>query len=196
VLREGRTRALVHEGARVLVEAIRPPVSLLVLGAGPDAVPVVRLANELGWDVTVVDGRPAYARAEHFPGARAVLLAAPEAVADRVEVDSDSVVLVMTHHYLHDRELLRWLIATPARYVGVLGPRQRTLDLVHDLRDQSALPTDDVLARLHAPAGLDLGSEGVEEIALSILAEIQAVLAGRRGGPLRERKGPIHDPVA
>jgi xanthine/CO dehydrogenase XdhC/CoxF family maturation factor len=193
---EGRTRAALIAGSRVLVEFVEAPLPLLVLGAGPDAAPVVRLAAELGWDVTVADGRSAYARADHFPGAREVLQVAPEDAAGRVPVGSDTVAVVMTHHYLHDKLLLRWLLATPARYVGVLGPRQRTLDLLRDLRDEGFEPSEESLARLHAPAGLDIGSDGAEEIALSLVAEIRAVLAGRRGGPLRERKGPIHDPVA
>ena len=155
-----------------------------------------RLRFPNGSDVTVVDGRAAYARQDHFPGAHEVLLLSPEAASERVSITHDTVAIVMTHHYLHDKVLLRWLLATQARYVGVLGPRQRTLDLLCDLRDDGFEPSEESLARLHAPAGLDIGSEGAHEIALSLVAEIRAVLAGRSGGLLRERKGPIHDPVA
>jgi xanthine/CO dehydrogenase XdhC/CoxF family maturation factor len=191
-----RSRALEHQGSRVLLEYVEPPLPLLVLGAGPDAAPVVEFAIQLGWDVSVVDGRAAYARQDHFPGAREVLLLSPEDAAGRLSITPDTVAIVMTHHYLHDKVLLRWLLVTPARYVGVLGPRQRTLDLLRDLRDDGFEPSEESLARLHAPAGLDIGSDGAHEIALSLVAEIRAVLAGRRGGLLRERKGPIHDPVA
>jgi xanthine/CO dehydrogenase XdhC/CoxF family maturation factor len=193
---QGRSCALEHGGSRVLVEHVEPPLPLLVLGAGPDAAPVVGLAVELGWDVTVVDGRAAYARRDHFPGAREVLLLSPEAAAESVSITHDTVAIVMTHHYLHDKVLLRWLLTTPARYVGVLGPRQRTLDLLGDLRDDGFEPSEESLTRLHAPAGLDIGSDGAHEIALSLVAEVRAVLAGRRGGLLRDRKGPLHDPVA
>lgn len=196
VREQGRTRWYEQDGWCALVEVVEPPIPLLVLGAGPDAAPVVELAAELGWDSTVVDGRPAYARADRFPAAREVLLVVPEDAAARVPVGEETVAIVMTHHYLHDKQLLRWLLTTPARYVGVLGPRQRTLDLLRDLRDEGFEPGEESLARLHAPAGLDLGAEGAREIALSLVAEIRALLAGRRGGPLRERKGPIHDPVA
>jgi xanthine/CO dehydrogenase XdhC/CoxF family maturation factor len=113
-----------------------------------------------------------------------------------VSITHDTIAIVMTHHYLHDKVLLRWLLTTPARYVGVLGPRQRTLDLLSELRDDGFEPSEESLARLHAPAGLDIGSDGAHEIALSLVAEVRAVLAGRRGGLLRDRKGPIHDPVA
>lgn len=193
---EGRTRAFEEPGTRALLEFVEPPLPLLVLGAGPDAAPVVGLAVELGWEVTVADARPAYARREHFPAAREVLRVAPEDAPARLEVGPETVAIVMTHHYLHDKVLLRWLLTTRARYVGMLGPRQRTLDLLRDLRDEGFEPAEESLTRLHAPAGLDIGGEGAQEIALSLAAEIRAVLAGRRGGPLRERKGPIHDPVA
>lgn len=195
-LRERRTRALAQGGWRVLVEVVEPALPLLVVGAGPDAAPLVRLAAGLGWEVTVVDGRPAYARPERFPEAREVVLVEPEAAPRRLEVGEETVAILMTHHYLHDKRLLRWLLSTPARYLGVLGPRQRTLDLLRDLHAEGFAPPEESLARLHAPAGLDIGSDGPDEIALSVVAEIRAVLAGRRGGLLRERKGPIHDPVA
>ena len=101
----------------------------------------------------------------------------------------------MTHHYLHDRTILGALLDAPPRYVGVLGPKRRTEDLLRDLREGGRAPTPEALERVHAPAGLDVGADGAEEIALSLLAEASAVLAGRRGGPLRERKGPIHEPA-
>jgi xanthine/CO dehydrogenase XdhC/CoxF family maturation factor len=192
-----RTRWREGPGYRIelLEERIDPPVPLLVIGAGPDAVPVVGLARALGFDVTLVDPRPALARPERFPDAARVLACAPEEAAKRIAVGPRSAALVMTHHYLHDRAFLGWLLATPVRYVGVLGPKQRTEDLLRDLREQGAALAPEALERVHGPAGLDLGADAPEAIALALLAEIQAVLAGRRGGPLRERKGPIHDPA-
>jgi xanthine/CO dehydrogenase XdhC/CoxF family maturation factor len=99
----------------------------------------------------------------------------------------------MTHHYLHDRSLLRFLLPSEARFIGILGPRRRTEMLLGDLREEGLSPTTDQLERLHGPAGLDIGAESPQQIALSLVAEIQAVLAGRPGGWLREREGPIHD---
>ena len=167
---------------------------LLVFGAGPDVVPVVRLAAALGFAVRVVDPRPALARGDRFPEALEVLACPPEQAPERIEVTPESVALVMTHHYLHDKALLGWLLGTPARYLGVLGPKRRTEDLLRELRDEGLAVSEEALERVHGPAGLDLGADGPAEIALALLAEIQAVLAGRLGGPLRERKGPIHDP--
>jgi xanthine/CO dehydrogenase XdhC/CoxF family maturation factor len=190
-----RTRWRAGPGFRVelLEERVEPPVPLLVFGAGPDAAPVVRIAAALGFAVRVLDPRPGLARRERFPDADAVLAWAPGDEAVPVEVTRRSVALVMTHHYQHDLAALGWLLATPARYVGVLGPKRRTDDLLRDLRDAGQAP--DGLDRVHGPAGLDLGADGAEEIALALVAEITAVLAGRRGGPLRDRKGPIHDPL-
>lgn len=192
---ERRTRRQRVAGVDLLVEPISPPPRLLLFGAGADAAPVVRLAAELGWSVEVVDGRAAFARAERLPEAERVILCEPDAVAERVAVDADTLVLVMTHHYLHDRAILRALLGSPARYVGVLGPRRRTEDLLADLRDEGVAPGEAALERLFAPAGLDVGADAPEQIALSVVAEMQAVLCGRSGGRLRERKGPIHDPV-
>lgn len=193
--RTRRVRLPVAAGsADALVEFVPPAPRLLVFGAGPDAGPVVRLAFALGWAVEVVDGRRAFARPERFPEAAAVRLCEPEAVADEIAVDGDTLALVMTHHYLHDRAIVAALLRSPARYLGVLGPRRRTEDLLADLRRDGLAVEDEALERLFAPAGLDLGAEGPEAIALAVVAEMQAVLAGRAGGWLRERKGPIHDP--
>jgi len=196
----GAARARWREGqgfrVELLEEVVAPPVPLLVFGAGPDVVPVVRLAAALGFAVRVVDPRPAPARGERFPEALEVVACPPEQAAERLQVTPDSVALVMTHHYLHDKALLGWLLGTPARYIGVLGPKRRTEDLLRDLRGEGIAVPEEALERVHGPAGLDIGADGPAEIALALLAEIQAALAGRLGGPLRERKGPIHDPAS
>ena len=188
-----RDALLEDEAGKILIEVVRPPPRLLVFGAGPDAVPVARIANELGWEVVVVDWRPAYARRESFPEASDVVLCEAERVGERVEMDGTSAALVMTHHYLHDRSLLRFLLPSAVRFIGILGPRRRTESLLGDLREEGVSLTQEQLERLHGPAGLDIGAESPEQIALALVAEIQAVLAGRSGGWLCERKGPIHD---
>jgi xanthine/CO dehydrogenase XdhC/CoxF family maturation factor len=177
-----------------LVEYIAPAISLVIFGAGGDALPLVRFASELGWQVTVADNRPAYAREDRFPEADAVKLVE----FDRLEraaprIDANTAVVVMTHHFLHDLNLMRFLLSSAARYLGVLGPKQRTQNLLEELRSTGFEPTLDQLGRLHGPVGIDIGSESPEEIALSALAEIRAVLAGRKGGFLRDRRGPLHD---
>jgi xanthine/CO dehydrogenase XdhC/CoxF family maturation factor len=189
----GRSELVTSEAGQILIEVVWPPTRLLVFGAGPDAVPVVRIASELGWEVIVVDWRPAYARRESFREAGDVLLCEVERVGESVEVDGDSVALVMTHHYLRDRSLLRFLLPSAVRFIGILGPRSRTEALLGDLKEEGLSVSREELERLHGPAGLDIGAESPEQIALALVAEIQAVLAGRSGGWLCERKSPIHD---
>lgn len=190
---QNRGELLAGEAGKILIEVVRPPPRLVIFGAGPDAVPVVRIASELGWEVTVVDWRPAYARRENFPQASAVVECEAERVGERVDLDATSAALVMTHHYLRDRSLLRLLLPSAAPFIGMLGPRRRTDALLGDLREEGFTVTGEQLERLHGPAGLDIGAESPEQIALALVAEIQAVLAGRQGGWLRAREGPIHD---
>ncbi len=179
--------------AEVFIEAIQPVIPLLLFGAGHDAIPVARLAKELGWNVTVVDSRPAFASAERFPEADRVILSNPEDVHKNMKVEHHHVAIIMTHNYSHDVNILNALLQSPVRYLGVLGPRKRTEMLLADLAKQGVTPTAEQLARLYSPVGIDLGAETPEEIALAIVGEIQAVLAGRTAGLLRNRKGPIHD---
>jgi len=187
-----REYALPQGSVTVFLEALAPPQALVIFGAGHDAPPLVRLAKELGWHVTVADARAAYATPERFPQADAVLACPPEEAATRLPLDGQTAVVLMTHNYLQDRALLEQWLPVPVRYLGVLGPKRRTERLLNDL--PPALVTAEALARLHSPVGLDLGADMPELIALSILAGIQAVAAGRPGGFLRDRPGPIYTP--
>jgi len=190
----GSSRRIATREGAVTVEVARPPRRLVLFGAGPDVVPVVRLAVRLGWNVEVVDHRPAHARPERFPGAR-VHLAPTEDAVTRVGVDPETFVLVMTHHYLVDRALLSELLPSPVPYIGLLGPRQRAEDLLAEVARMGVAFSADQRDRLHGPAGLDIGGDGPDAIALSLLAEVMAVAERRPGGPLRDRKGPIHEPA-
>jgi xanthine/CO dehydrogenase XdhC/CoxF family maturation factor len=142
--------------------------------------------------VTLADHRPAYATAERFPEADRIVVGTPTEALRGITLDSDTLALVMTHNYLRDLELIEHLLPSPVRYLGLLGPRRRTDQILGDLKDKGVAPSADQLARLYAPVGLDIGSEGPTEVAMSILAEMQAVLTNHRGGHLRERKRPIH----
>jgi xanthine/CO dehydrogenase XdhC/CoxF family maturation factor len=177
----------------VLIEAIQPPVPLAIFGAGHDAMPLVHFAKELGWHVTVVDSRQSYATTDRFPLADAVVFSRTESIHSHITVDHHTVAVVMTHNYLQDRELLKTLLQSPLRYLGILGPKSRTERLLQELREQGVAPTEKHLLRLYSPVGIDIGADTPEEIALSIVAEIQAVLANRAGGLLRNRQGPIHN---
>lgn len=180
--------------ALVFVERIEPPTPLVVFGAGHDAMPVVRLAKEIGWHVTLVDHRPAYATAERFPEADRIVIGSPRDAAAKLALDEDTLALVMTHNYLRDLDWLQTLLPSPVAYLGLLGPRRRTDQILGDLKEKGFEPGADQLGRLYAPVGLDIGSEGPAEVAMSILSEMQAVMTRHRGGHLRERKRPIHQP--
>lgn len=182
----------VYEFGEVFIEYIAPPVPLIVFGAGHDAVPLIRLAKDLGWRVTLVDHRPVAIAREEFSIADEIIVARPRAAASRVTIDAETIAVMMTHNYSLDLELSEFLLRSPARYVGMLGPRSRAERLLEDLSRIGIELTDQELGRVYAPIGIDIGAETPEEIALSIIAEIRAVLVGRPGGMLRERTGSIH----
>jgi xanthine/CO dehydrogenase XdhC/CoxF family maturation factor len=181
-------------GVRAFIEVLDPPLRLVVCGAGHDAIPLVRAASVLGWNVVVVDDRPAFLSPERFPEASDfVAVDDPAAAAKAAAVDERTFAVVMTHNFLRDKEYVRSLLGSPAAYIGMLGPGARTERLLMELRDEGVRIDDDERDRIHGPAGLDVGGEGPEEIAQAILAEIVAVKRGRSGGFLKDRRGPIHD---
>ena len=182
------------EGIRAFVEILDPPLRLVICGAGHDAVPLVRAASLLGWNVTVVDDRPAFLNRERFPEAHGFAsVDDPSEVAEAITIDARTFVVVMTHNFLRDKAYLRALLMTDARYVAMLGPSARTQRLLMELEEEGTPITEERRSRIHGPAGLDLGAEGPEEIAQAIIGEIVAVRRGRDGGFLRERPTPIHD---
>jgi len=179
---------------RAFVEVLEPPLRLLICGAGHDAIPLVRAAAGIGWSAVVVDDRPAFLSDERYPEAAGfVEVERPEDAAKIAQADARTFVVVMTHNFLRDKEYLRSFLGSPVAYIGMLGPAARTQRLLMELADEGVGITEDDRARIHGPAGLDLGSEGPEEIAGSIVSEIVAVRRGRAGGFLKERPGPIHD---
>ena len=191
VLESRKTRFVRGEGSSALVEWVAPPLSLLLFGAGPDVVPMLNLARELGHEVTVFDRRPEFAIPESFPGARSVLIAKPHQIRNIVKPDAYTAGVLMNHHYDTDRDTLAALIPLGLPYLAMLGPKRRTLRILDELQGEGH-DVEAVAASLHGPAGLDIGAETPDQIALAILAEIQATLSRRKGGKLRERNAPIH----
>jgi xanthine dehydrogenase accessory factor len=176
----------------LFLDAVAPPTALIIFGAGDDAQPLARLADALGWHVTVADPRGAFATAERFPTARTLIVGPAENLVATVNPGADGVAVVMTHHYVHDVPVLRSLLSRPLAYLGLLGPRKRAERILSDLTAAGVVVTAEQRNRLHAPVGLDLGADSPEQVALSILAEIQATLTGRNARSLRERTQPIH----
>lgn len=174
-------------------ESIKPTVSLLLFGAGADAIPLARNASELGWQVSVFDHRPIYLTSERFTGADRLVLYDRENPIESAASDTRTVAVIMTHNYEHDGLILPHLLRSNVAYIAALGPKRRTDQLLGEFAANGETFTEEQLSRLYAPAGLDIGADTPEAIALSIVAEIQSVLKMRDGGHLRDRKGSIYD---
>ncbi|MGB8635398.1 MAG: XdhC family protein [Rhodanobacteraceae bacterium] len=168
----------------VLVERVPPPHALVVIGSSSAARALLPLAGILGWTVTLVDFDAQRVRTADLPEGIRSVCAQPAELIDKLQPDSATSVVVMTHSLHKDAEYLAALRAVPLAYLGLLGARQR-VDQVLALADAQAMD-------IHAPVGLDIGSESPAEIALSIVAEIIAATRGHPGRPLRERQGSIH----
>lgn len=185
-----------------LIEVIAPPPHLFVFGTAHDAAALVSLARSLAMSITVwCEQAPDAAVRERFahfsdcPDEERLLVGPVHEAVRALERCIRPLAIVMGHHYERDRAVVGALASAAARYVGVLGPRQRTQRILEDLAQSGQLTTsatESLAARLHAPAGLDLGARTPHEIALSILAEAQAVLHGASTKALRTKALPIH----
>ena len=180
------------ESGDVFFEYIAPPTRIEIFGSGADAVPLAEIAKSLGWYVTIVDHRPALANRERFLDVDEIVISRPEEIADKVSLNEESVTVLMTHNFEHDKEILKTLLKSNVRYIGLLGPHVRTERMLSEMRGSGFKISDEELEILHGPVGLDIGAELPETIALSIIAEIQTVIAGREGGFLRNRQGSIY----
>lgn len=197
VERERTPREVVtrFEDAVVLRERIVPAIRLVLAGAGRDAVPLARLAGELGWETIVLDARPTAAATARFDGVARFAAIAPRELATVVACDLWTAAVVLTHNYLDDLAWLAALLPTAAPYVGLLGPPARRDRLLADLAEQGLILDERVRSRLHGPAGLDLGGRAPEQVALAILAEIQAVMSGASATPLSSKSASAAVPA-
>src|SRR6185436_3909896 len=161
------------------IEVIKTPVSVIIIGAGNDVIPLADMADILGWETTVIDGRANYAKKERFASACQVLVSKPEQVLDQIEIDERTVFLLMTHNYNYDMAMLKQLLQKNVAYIGMLGPKKKRERMLNELKDEGLNFTEQQLSVLHSPVGLDIGAETSEEIAVSILAEIKALFAGK-----------------
>ena len=176
------------------VEFIHPPVALVIVGAGNDALPMAAMADILGWEITVVDGRASHATSARFPQAGKVIVSKADGVISQLSIDEQTVFVLMTHNYNYDIALLGYLIKQKnCQYIGSLGPRKKLERMINDLEEKGDILTANQQNKIFGPVGLDLGAETAEEIALSVIAEIKKVLAAKTGLPLREKQSPIHD---
>lgn len=181
-----------NSSVTAFIEFLQPPVSLVVVGAGNDAISMMQFADIIGWDVRVVDGRSTHAKPERFVAACQVLVSKPEKVLDQIPIDQQTVFVMMTHNYNYDLAMLKVLLLRKVKYIGMLGPKKKLERMLDELRDEGIMLTEEQLNTIYGPSGLEIGAETAEEITLSIIAEIKAVLSGKQGGSLRNKQEEIH----
>lgn len=177
----------------VFLEFFQPPISLIIVGAGNDAIPLMKIADIIGWVVRVIDGRDSYAKAEKFEAACQVLVLKPEQLIESITINEYTAFVLVTHNYNYDKGVLKYLLPLNIFYIGILGPKKKLTVMLHDLKKEGIEYTDHMLDKVYGPTGLDIGAETPDEIALSMIAEIQAVFQKKHGGSLRDREDVIHD---
>ena len=182
----GQARDLEVDSVRLLLDISQPSPRLVVFGAGDDAVPVVRLARMAGFSVSVVDARSGLVTPERFPETRLLIL--PPEEYEEVLLGPTSHVVIMHHHVAKDAVALRQALAKECSYIGLLGPRHRFEKVWELLGKDGSLPSDEALARIDTPIGLEIGADGPEEIALSIVAKLVAVRRSRLRVPGSESR--------
>ncbi len=173
-------------------ETLRPAVQVLILGAGADAIPLAEIAGSMGWEVKVFDHRSAFLHRERFPGATELVMVDRDKVP-AVVADDRTAVVTINHNYQRDKMSLGAALHSDAFCVSALGPKKRTQQILAELTASGVVFDPERLSRLRSPAGLDIGGDSPETIAIAVIAEIQSVLKHRTGGPLRDREAPIYD---
>lgn len=174
------------------LELVQPVIKLILFGAGFDARPVSELAKSLGWEVEVTDECVAHIAPVFFPHADKLSLCQREFVERDFSITPYTACVLMSHNYEYDRDVLRTLLAKEPPYIGILGPRKRFDKMLDEFTREGLSLSRPQLQKIHSPIGLDIGAEAPDEIAVSIIAEIQSVFASRSGGFLKYRQGPIH----
>ena len=174
------------------LDYIQPPISIVIVGAGNDAIPLSKMADLLGWEVKVVDGRNTHAKKDRFISACQVLVSKPEKVLEQIKIDDRTCFVLMTHNYQYDLEMLKALLPLNINYIGMLGPKKKLEKVLNDLATLEIVPSDGQLESIYGPTGLDIGAETAEEIASSIIAEIQAVFNKKEGSKLKFKTTQIH----
>ncbi len=177
----------------VFIEYYAPPVSLVIVGAGNDVQGLAQIAETLGWNIYVVDGRPTHAKKERFVSSCQVIVSKPEEALQHIPIDDQTAFVLLTHNYNYDLAVLKCLLDhEQIPYIGILGPKKKFNRMLGDLKDLGNLPDAKQMSKIYAPVGLEIGAETPEEIAISILSEIKAVLSGLEGHSLRDKNEPIH----
>ncbi len=183
------TYTLSEGDVSTFIEVINPSMHLVIYGGNYDMYPLLRIAHELGWDTTVITNTT---KADKSLLSLAATIIHNKA-AEQPAIDDYTAVICMTHDYKNDFNNLQKILTTTAKYIGILGPRKRVEKMFNDMAAEGKNMSDADKSRIFSPAGLDIGANSPEEIALSIIAEIQSYFAGRKGTSLRLREGAIHE---
>ncbi|RPI20469.1 MAG: xanthine dehydrogenase [Actinobacteria bacterium] len=189
--RHEQSRTLEYGSRRVFIETLAPSPVLLIFGAGHIAQPLTRMARELGFRTIVADARAAWATPERFPDVDQLIVGWPDAVFERISLDHRTYVALLSHDARFEDPVLPAVRNAPVRYIGAMGSRRTH----RDRRERLAAAgwSEEELARIHGPIGIDIGAETPAETAVSILAEIIRVRYGHGSGvPLRGTEGRIH----
>lgn len=180
----------------LLLEYELPPLQLVIVGAGNDAQPVAAMAAMLGWEVSIVDGRASHTTVDRFPAAKQLITAAASAFLHQIDIDPYTAVVLMSHNFNYDKDVLKHLLQKPVAYIGLLGPKKRFQRLLTTIQEEGCIIDAQQLAKMHGPVGLDIGAETSAEIALSIIAEVKSFLHSRSGASLRDRTAKMHQNIS
>jgi xanthine/CO dehydrogenase XdhC/CoxF family maturation factor len=199
VLQNKKSQHLVLETAEgsqeLFIEYAAPAISLIIVGAGNDTIPLEAMARLIGWSTTVVDGRPTHANGIRFNQANKILVGKPEIVLSQLAFDDRTAIVLMTHNYNYDIAVLERLVELDIPYIGLLGPAAKRDRLLKDLAEINIQFNQEQLNNIYGPIGLDLGAETASEIALSVCAEIMAVIEKKIPQHLKLKDTPIHTSI-
>jgi xanthine/CO dehydrogenase XdhC/CoxF family maturation factor len=185
-------RELSDQNLLLYCEYLPPAIRIIVMGGGNDVYPIVDIASTLGWDIIVIDGRAKYADRNRFAKACDVILAKPEHVLSHIHADPWTAYLLMTHNYTYDKIMLYDLAQKHMPYIGMLGPKKKLNRMIEEFEIEGRRLEEDQLNNVYSPAGLDIGAGTPEEIALSIISEIKAVMSNKTGKTLSLKNGSKH----
>jgi xanthine/CO dehydrogenase XdhC/CoxF family maturation factor len=186
--------AVEEKTQQVFIQNYQPSVKLVIVGGGNDAQILAQQAHLLGWEVIVTDGRPTHANKERFTSSCQVIVTKPEQTLENIEIDNRSCFVLMSHNYNYDLAVLKLLLTeNKIPYIGILGPLKKYQRMQNDLENEGFDLSKEMMNKIHAPIGLEIGAETPAEIGLSILAEIQSVLTKTPARPLKEKLEPIHE---
>jgi xanthine/CO dehydrogenase XdhC/CoxF family maturation factor len=177
----------------LLTERIDTIQEVLIIGSGDDVLPLLSLAELLGWRCRLIDSRKDRLDQAHFLNTPKIYIENFEQIFPLTNPAPNAFVLIMTHHYLFDKQALASCMNESFEYIGLMGPRAKSERMLKELKEEGMMPSDAFMSRFHSPMGLDMGSESSQEVALSIMAELIAVKRSRAGGKLRDTLRSIHD---